>query len=660
MRTPTLRRLAAAAAAVAVAVVVAAGAPTGTNIAMGPHGGVADGSVGAPLPLAPGMFLVAASGPDGTLGTADDLTLLVTGAGGGGIPAITPLATPGLSGYSGRMARLAGTRALVPTSGADLAWSTADDAVLLLDALGSANTVTPIVVGGLAARDVYAPVALGSDAAALATRGPDNTITTGDDSVAIVTGIGTTNTVVHAAAPFLADQAGSRPTALTTDAFLVGALGPDGLVRTADDEAYLFTGARGAEPARADLATPFRGRRASGHFVRVAADRAVACGAGADGAESTADDELLLLDDLGGANTVTPIPVPFLFDYGAGRPTPLSATVVVVAGCGPDGDDGTADDRVSVVTGLGTTNTVTHLTTGSLDEDGQCRPVVLGPTTVAFCGSGLDDSLSTADDDLLVIEGVGTTNTLRRFPVGGALAAGITSEVVPFGERAAGVTSLGADGSSGTGDEFFALVTWDDAAGLVETDSLGGGIVAQDYGDEFVAAPLGRGAAVLATTGPDGLFVNADDFLRLLEGLPADRSLAVKIGFKESKPEKGATVSLKGTLLAPGADVFAGRAVTVTLGNASQSLPGGAFVANKAGVIQYKDPKGLAGFVRKLVWNPKNGSLVVKAKGTDSGAEGTDPALVVVTVEGGDLLLGDVFAGTAFAGGIKYKAPKGP
>jgi hypothetical protein len=662
MTARSLRRTAAAALA-AAAGLVATAAPTGTSLAVGPFGGVADGSVGAPLPLGPGRFLFSTAGADLALGSADDATILVSGAGNGATPFFTPLPTPGLSGYSGHMTRLSGTRALLLGEGVDGTWKTADDVVLLLDELGSANTVTPIVVGYLDARDVNAPVALGSDAAVCTTLGADGTAGNGDDQVAILSDIGGANTVTLLSAPFLAAQAGSRPTALGTDSFLLGSLGPDGTVRTVDDLVYLFTSAFEASPVRTDIVTPRRAQRGPGQFVVLGPTSAVAVGAGADAAESTADDELLLLTGLGGTNTLTPIVVGFVFDYGGGRPTPLSATTVVFAGCGPDGSDVTADDRLTVVTGLGTTNTITHVTTGALDEDGQTRPVALDAATVASTGSGVDGTRGNADDDLLVLEDVGGANTLRRFPIGGALAGGITSEIVPLGERAVLVSSIGPDGTTGTGDEFVAQVTWDDGTFLVQTDALGGGRFSQEYGDEYVAAPLGRGMAVLGTAGVDGTHGNADDSLRLLEDLPDERFLRVKnmkIGFKVAKPEKGASVSLKATLHVPGLDVFGSRAVTVTLGNASQTISGLGFEANKGGVVQYKDPKGLSGFVRKIVWNPRNGSLVLKAKGVGTGIEGTDPLRMLVSLEGDDAPLADAFPATAFKGGIKYKAPKQP
>src|SRR5205823_10170241 len=135
---------------------------------------------------------------------------------------------------------------------------------------------------------------------------------------------------------------------------------------------------------------------------------------GADVAETHADDELVLLDGLGTTNTVTPIPIPNLHDFGSGAASPLTNTLVLVSTAGPDSDQETADDIVAVISDLGGSNTVTPLTVGGLDEDQESRATRLSPTLAALATGGTDAQLNTSDDELVVLSGVGTTNTVTR------------------------------------------------------------------------------------------------------------------------------------------------------------------------------------------------------------------------------------------------------
>ena len=65
----------------------------------------------------------------------------------------------------------------------------------------------------------------------------------------------------------------------------------------------------------------------------------------------------------------------------------------------------------------------------------------------------------------------------------------------------------------------------------------------------------------------------------------------------------------------------------------------------------------VAGFITGLVYDPAKGTISVKGKGLGTGLETTDADYVPVAVERGESLIGDSVAGTAYKGGIKYKAP---
>ncbi len=650
-------RFAVAAAAVACVVLGARGAPTASSIALTGHGDAMGGSVGAPLALGATSCLVPSQGPDGSQGTADDETLLVTGIGGALV--VTAILTPFLSDYSGQFERLSATRALGFGAGPDGNWGTADDVVFLLDRLGSDNGVTSITVGRLEATDVHAPTRLSASSAAVVTRGPDASPNTGDDTVAILTDLGGANSVTYAAAPFVPSRGRCRPVALSPTSFLVASNGPDSAENSADDVTYLFEDAGGGND-RTDLATPRLYPRAPGGPIRISPTRAAVVSAGADGSVGTADDEVLLLDKLGQANQVASIPVPHVNNYGGSRIVPWGDSALLVLTEGADSVEGTADDSVYLVTRLGANEATTEIVVGATDEDRQARPVPLSPTSFAVVTLGPDLNYNSADDRIAIVSDVGGTNTVSTVTVGG-LADGATSTPSALSSTALVVTSGGADGliRSG-GDDAVTVVSGIGTAPLVESVPLGGD--ADDlYGLGFAPAVLGGGRAVALSTGANAVLgTGNDDALLVVEGLPADRGLAAKkvaVKFRAEAPENGEKVSAKGALLLDGLVVFAEQDITISVGNAAQTVPARSFV-EKNGNFTYADKTGANGWVTKVVFKSGSGSLSVKGKGVGTGAETTDAASVAFAVEAGDVYFGLVLGGTATAKGITYRAPK--
>jgi hypothetical protein len=644
-----------------VALVLLAGsaAPTGTSILSSPHGDLPDGSIGASLALGQGTFLVCAEGPDGNMGTADDRVLLVRGA-GGAMPIVTFLATPGLSDFSGRLVRLTATRALVTGAGPNLTWGNADDVVYLLDGIGTTNTVTGITVGYLGASDAYTPEALGPDRAVVYSLGPNGAGNGTDDEAVVLTSLGGMNVVTHLAAPRVPSSGRSKPVALSPTSFLLSSNGPDAAVRTADDVVYLFTNV-GTAAVRTDITVPRLFSRSPGRPVRLSATTALVSTSGADTTESNADDAVALLTSLGGMNIVTPIVVGGgIFDYGAGLATPLTQDLAVIASCGPDGSDTSADDGVVVLSGLGTSNTATFVTLGYIDEDGECRPSRLSVDSCALPTGGMDTTFGNMDDQVVLLSGVGETNAIARITVGGA-QDGITSKVVPLAHDAFMISTAGPDFNGGTADDTVVVVSdaLDDAP-LVETVGMDGGL-GSTYGLECVAVPLGGGVAVLSSSGTDlGQGSGSDDRIRVISGLPGTAGLKiknVKILFKAESPEKGEKISLKAKLVFPATPDLAGDDVTLTLGNITQFFPAGSFV-RKGANFKYSDNDNVNGPVTKVIYKAKSGSLLVKTKGVGTGAENTVPAYMAFSLETGESYFGEVVAGTVFTAGIKYKAPR--
>jgi hypothetical protein len=479
----------------------------------------------------------------------------------------------------------------------------------------------------------------------------------------VLTDLGGMNVITPIAAPFLSKSGRSRPVPLSPTSFLLSSNGPGGAEKTADDVVYLFTGV-GTLNQRTDITVPFLFTLAPGRAVRVNATRALVSSCGLDGVETSVDDRLVLLDGLGTTNSVTFIPTGSLSNYGAGRATVLSDEVAVLSTPGVDNVDITSDDGYVVVRNLSTTRDVQTTLVGGLDEDNGTHAVRLSPTLCAFvtagpnfkfgfgtAADGLDDQVA-----LLKVDETGMV-TINRITVPGVDAA-TGSEVVVLSETSFLLGNGGADGKFNAGlDDTLTLVTSADAAApTVQTITLGSSLGSSR--DASVPAFLGDGRVTFAVTGPDNtMSKGADDEVRIVSGIPAPRTLAVKkaaIGFSATKPQKGETLSVTSTLTLDEPALLAGSEITVSIGRASQTLPAGALVAKKGGKFAYADKKGVNGFIRSVAWNTKSGKFTIKGKGVGTGAQRTAAGYIPVAIDAGDLYLSALLAGTASRTGIKY------
>ena len=651
-------RNAALLAAVAVLAAATGAAPTVDSIPLNPHGGTFGNSMGAPVPLTPTSLLIPVLGPDGTSTTVDDLVLLVSDV--VGTPVVTPLATPYLAGPSGRVVRLSATRAVTTGAGADGAFGSADDVLFVLDGVGSASqSVASVVVGFLHDSNYSSATALTADSVVVASRGPDGVANSADDRVTLVTDVAGTPVATHLAAPFLENSGRTRPVALSPDSFLVASNGPDAGSASADSVGYFFSAVGGADD-RDDVSVPFLVYGTPGRPVRVTDDRALVGTAGPDGSVSNADDVVVLLDKLGTANQTDDIAVPHLPDYAAGTLVVLSRDSAAVTTEGPDSTDYSADDTVAILTRLGSQNDVTQVTVGATDEDSECRVVRMAPDRLAVLTFGADNTNDGADDEMAFVDDVGGTNAVSHVVVG-AVHGRVCSEPRCFDRSTIALTTGGGDNDIGSGlDDVITVVS-----GVGGTPVVDAVAVLGDANDStamaFVPQPLGAGRAAFVSNGADNtLGTGNDDLVRIVEGLPSARTLFVKkatLKFKAASPEKGEKASFSGNLFLDGENLFGESDVTVSIGNASQTIPAKDFT-EKNGNWTYSDPKGLKGFVQKVSFKWKKSSFSVKAKGIGTGIEGTGAAYVPVAVEAGHLYLSASLAGTAFSGGIKYKAPK--
>lgn len=653
VRHPLARR-AAAVSAMILPLVLASAESGSTTIPYDPdHGSNQGGPTGAVTALSPTSFIACLNGPDDAPQGVDDIALLVTRV--GGTPVTTALPTPFLSTWAPWMTVMSATRCAIPAMGADGNWNSGDDVVLVLDRLGSDNLVTPVVVGSFHAKDGHRPIALDARTLVVSSYGADQAAPSADDTVALVTGLGGTPRVAHLAAPYLTTAGRGRPVALSPQSFLVVSSGPDGIDKTADDRTYLFTEV-GRRNRRTTLATPNAFRWGAGSPVRLSATRAVVASAGPDQVEGSADDLLYLLDRLGTRNVVKPISMPGIGSDGAGIALALDDRTIVVATSGADGIRRSEDDSLVLIRDLGTKNRRTEIEVGRLSEDVASRPVRLGADSVGMVTCGSDQTFSSSDDRIALVKNLGGANAVSYIDLGG-LSDRANGRLVPVGHDSFLVVNGGPDGDLGTGhDDRVTLVT--DAFGtpsFTHFPSLGDG---DDEDSAHFPALLGRGRAACASPGPDDSFAGGDDdVFQVLEGLPEDRWLEVDrmdLLFKASAPKQPARFSVKGRVDFDDLVPTATNDVTLTVGNAAQTIPSGS-LKRRGRFVTYSDPSARKGFVTKLKIDTTKSTFEVAGRGRGTGVETTHAAYVPVAVSYGEVLVADPCVATSDSKGLHFR-----
>jgi hypothetical protein len=588
---------------------IVAADPTVEKIPLAPHGGALYHNGGA-MPLSPTVLIVGTLGADNTNATADDELLVVSDL--GGTPTVESRVVGYLADSGGRLARLSATRAVYQSAGADGNWATGDETLVVIDRAGSGNVVTQVVVGSLQQNQggSHVPVRLTPSSVVLAVLGADLLSNTTDDVMVLVTGLGATPEVTLLPAPHLHTSGRTQAVALSPRSFLVASTGPDGNLSTDDDLLYLFT-------------------------------------------------------DVGGANARVDIPLPNLHYGRPGCPVRVSATLAVAISEGPDGKPETADDTIALLSGLGTTNDVVQVTVGAMEEDRECRPVRLGPNRLAVVTFGPDIDDDTADDQLAFLVDAGTSNLVFHADVPG-LAGWVANQPLALSATALLVLGGGPDGETYAGvDAVYTLVTGIGPGGSVKSEvplAPGSSATRIDYQSPSAPALAGGGRAVALDPGVDGQWqTGGDDMIHVIEGLPLDRGVTVaklQIKFSAAKPTKGESFKMKGTLTLDDPSLFAMGDLTVSIGNAAETIPADRIIENK-GKYTYKAPKGGTGFITRLSYDSAKGKLSISGKGVGTGGETTAASYVPFTLEIEEgLFVGESITGVAGKSGIQYKAPK--
>jgi hypothetical protein len=641
--------------AVATGATGAAAGPTGTSIPFGGNGDAVNGTSGQPVGLTPTSLLVAAEGPDGVPGTIDDVTLFVAGV--GSAPVATAVPTMYGAASSSRIQRLSATRATSVSAGVDGAFGTSDDALLVLDRLGSQNRVIPVPIGGFGDNQQFTPERLRSDLVVVPSFGSDLLADTADDEVVVVTTSIDPPTVQRFPAPYQRNSGRTRIIALSPTAFLLASDGPNKKASDADDVVYLFRdGGQGF--ARTDLAAPGLNRRSAGRPVRLSSRHGLVVSAGPDFLDSTADDEVLLLDAVDG--TVAHVNVPFAMNGSGAQPTPLAPDVALVLTRGADGLAGTADDAVAVLAGLGSTNSVSTVVVGAAGDNNESRPAALDDATFALVTFGADGSVSTSDDAVTIVHGVGAAPLVQHVVVG-SVAGGTTSTVVPVSPSALLVAGGGPDQLVGTSDDAVVVLSGIGGPLAIARVPIGGALDAMDE-FRYVPQALGDGRAALLSSGADDtLGAGGDDAVRILDGLGVQRSLEVGrlvARFASAKGGRPSRVLVRAKLTLGDVAVLTREDLTVSVGNASQTLAAGSLQPTAKGRhLRYVDAAGAKGVLRALTFDTRTGLLTIDARGADADLASTSPGYVPVCVEIGAEFVPQSVAAKAGRNGFTFRRP---
>jgi hypothetical protein len=415
--------------------------------------------------------------------------------------------------------------------------------------------------------------------------------------------------------------------------------------------------------ARTDLAAPGLNRRAAGRPVRVSATLGLAVSAGADFVDSNADDQVFLVD--AAAGTITSIPVPFVKNSSGGQATGLTPVVAAVGTMGADALAGTADDAVAILSDLGNTNAVANILVGATADNNECRPARLDDTTFALATLGSDRTVGTADDEVTIVHGVGGTPVVEHVVIG-SVAAGTASTLVPLSSSALLLAGGGPDHVVGTPDDAVVALTGIGAVLSVASIPLGGSLDSQDA-FRYVPAVLGGGRAALLSSGADQVLgTGGDDAVRVVGGLDLGSNLSVKsLMVRFARQRQGgklhpSRVTVKAVLALEGVDGLLRDDLTVSVGNAAQTLPAGSLVlARNDRFLSYADPTGANGILRSLDIEIATGRLRMDVRGADQAIATTVPGYVPVGFEIGDDLVPESLAAKPGPNGFSYHRPKG-
>lgn len=232
---------------------------------------------------------------------------------------------------------------------------------------------------------------------------------------------------------------------------------------------------------------------------------AVFSAAGIDGLFGTADDEFAAARNIGsGTPVLASTPAPTLSGTDLCRPVVAPGGIVLVLASG-------TVPTILQVTSIPDAPAVNASLALPAKPTGVSRPVMVGSrAVVASRGS---DTVTSADDALLVVEGIGSATLTVKTVLLPGLAPDEPSVPVPLGDTSLLVTTSGPDFLFGTGDEVLVVVSGLDTASPVATPVFAGFIRGDATG-----RPVASGGTIAAvcTAGPDSTFGTDDDTLQVV------------------------------------------------------------------------------------------------------------------------------------------------
>lgn len=336
-------------------------------------------------------------GPDG-LTSGDDFVTLVRGLGSASLTSsIVPL--PGLApGAPSIPVPVDATSFLIVTTGPDFAFATGDEVLSLVAEIDTTATVTPLLTGRIDGNAQGQPLYAGSGIAAVLSAGADAAFHTGDDVLLLVRDISGAPALAppYVAGPLTTDAA--HP-ALSTGAgqIVFPSMGTDLLPNTSDDDVVVFTDLAADPITATTVSVPFATPGAQGRLLLSGATTAIRLHSGPDALPGTSDDSLAAIIALAMAPTSTVTTVGAV----ASAPPVVSGSEAYLVGEGSDQTPGTADDvAIRVTPGS------SFSSSAGIGPFAFLSPPALVPTsgTPAFAArtAGLDLAPGTADDRLSV------------------------------------------------------------------------------------------------------------------------------------------------------------------------------------------------------------------------------------------------------------------
>jgi hypothetical protein len=163
----------------------------------------------------------------------------------------------------------------------------------------------------------------------------------------------------------------------------------------------------------------------------------------------------VLVSNLGGVPTTQEIVIGPSDEDAESRAVVLQPGVAAVGAWGPDQSEDTADDQLVLLSDLGGTNTALFLTVGGVSGGSTSELTRLGPSSVALASGGPDGAHGGGDDDYAVLDGVGGLLHAEGVPAGGDFDEDYSNSFViaALGDGRAAHLASGPDGDLGAGGD---------------------------------------------------------------------------------------------------------------------------------------------------------------------------------------------------------------